>query len=133
MATVEKRRSELKVGDILLTKTRPPNKLVIKHIMPGAGGEQFPYLTLTTPSGDTREHDTWLDPISATFTVLLEELTVEEKLKKFMAKWLEETSRKTRAVGEEDPKTEPRIEGMEFAIIAISKWMEAGCPEEIEG
>lgn len=46
-----------------------------------------------------------------------------DKLLKFMNEWLDDTARKTRAVGSEDPRTEPRIEGMTFAVNAITEWV----------
>lgn len=43
-----------------------------------------------------------------------------------MAEWFDDTARKTRAIGGEDPNTEARIEGMVFALEELNRYLTQG-------
>jgi hypothetical protein len=72
LKTIEKKREELVVGDVIVAKQGGAT-LTITAIQPGLGGANYPYLTLRGDSGVPREHDTSLDRESATYTVQVKE------------------------------------------------------------
>lgn len=72
MKTIEKKREELVVGDVIVAKQGAAT-YVIDAIQPGVGGSQYPYLTLRGIGGVPKEHDTSFDRESSTYTVQVKE------------------------------------------------------------
>lgn len=64
---VEKKRTELSVGDIIVAK-KGGKRYEVTAINAGMKGRMFPYLTLKC-DGEKAEHDTGWDSYSATYTV----------------------------------------------------------------
>jgi hypothetical protein len=67
--TVELNRSDLQIGDVLVSKADPSRTYHVEKIETGMSGHGWPYLVMRDRDGSGVEHDTSFDSPSATYTV----------------------------------------------------------------